>query len=253
MAENFDPKSRFSERAAYYARNRPRYPEEILRYLERELSFSRGSIVADVGSGTGIFSEMLLKNGNTVFGIEPNQDMRAIAEARLSAYPNFRSINGAAESTRLPDASVDLITAAQSFHWFDQPRTKAELQRILRRSGWVVLVWNNRRTTTPFLQAYDELLREAPIIRRRVRHEDIDEKMLHSFLGEFREVKLSNFQDLDYEGLVGRLLSASYAPLPGEPHYDRVIARLREIFDRYETDGQVRFEYETELYAGKLS
>lgn len=253
MGENSDPKKRFSERAAYYASNRPGYPEEILRYLERELSFSQDSTVADVGSGTGIFSEMLLKNGNTVFGIEPNQAMRTIAEARLSAYRNFRSINGTAESTTLQDESVDFITAAQSFHWFDQSRTKAEFKRILRKMGWVILVWNTRRTTTPFLQAYDELLKEAPIMRRRIRHEEIDEKLLRSFLGEFKEVKLSCFQDLDYEGLVGRLLSASYAPLPGEPDYDEVTGRLREIFATYETNGHVTFEYETELYAGRLS
>jgi SAM-dependent methyltransferase len=253
MARDFDPKKRFSEHAAYYARNRPRYPEEVLHYLGSELSFSRVSTVADVGSGTGIFSEMLLKNGNTVFGIEPNPEMRRIAEARLSEYPNFRSIDGTAESTTLPNGSVDFITAAQSFHWFDLPPAKAEFRRILGRNGWVVLVWNTRRTSTPFLRAYDRLLSEAPSVTRRIRHEDINEKMLRSFLGEFREVKLSNHQDLDYEGLVGRLLSASYAPLPGEPHYDNVIAKLRVIFEIYEIDGHVRFEYDTELYAGRLS
>jgi len=253
MAEGFDPEERFSEHAAYYAKNRPRYPVEILRYLESELSFSCVSTVADVGSGTGIFSEMLLKNGNTVFGIEPNQEMRKIAEAILSTYPNFRSINGTAESTTLPDQSVDFITAAQSFHWFDLPRTKPEFRRILRQNGWVVLVWNTRRTSTPFLQAYEQLLSEAPIVSRRVRHEDINEQTLRSFLGKFREVKLWNYQDLDYQGLVGRLLSASYAPLPGDPYYADVIAKLREIFERHEIEGLVRFEHVTELFAGQLS
>jgi SAM-dependent methyltransferase len=253
VVEDFDPRERFSEHAAYYARNRPRYPGEVLHYLESELSFSNVSIVADVGSGTGIFSEMLLKNGNAVFGIEPNREMRKIAEARLSRYPNFQSINGTAESTTLPDERVDFITAAQSFHWFDLPRTRLEFRRILRKNGWVVLAWNTRRTTTPFLRAYERLLSEAPVMSRRVRHEDINEKTLRSFLGEFREATLSNYQDLDYEGLVGRLLSTSYAPLPGEPHYDEIIAKLREIFERHEIDGHVRFEYDTELYAGQLS
>lgn len=252
MPEGSHPKERFSEHAAYYASSRPRYPRTILQYLESELSFSRGSTVADVGSGTGIFSEMLLENGNTVFGIEPNLEMRKIAEARLSGYPRFRSINGTAESTTLPDKSVHFITAAQSFHWFDLPRTRLEFRRILRKNGWVILVWNTRRTTTPFLQAYERLLSEAPIMNRRVRHEDFDEKTLRNFLGEFKEVKLSNHQDLDHEGLVGRLLSASYAPVPGEPHYQEVIAKLRRIFERHEIDGYIRFEYDTELYAGQL-
>jgi hypothetical protein len=196
---------------------------------------------------------MFLKNGNFVFGIEPNQDMRIMAEVTLSVYPNFRSINGSAESTTLPDDSVDFITAAQSFHWFDSSLAKVEFRRILSRVGWVILVWNTRKITTPFLQAYDQLLKGAAIAERRARHEDMNEATLRSFLGEYREVKLSNSQDLDYEGLIGRLLSASYAPLPSDPHHEQVVARLREIFEEHQVHGRVRFEYETELYAGQLS
>jgi len=183
--------------------------------------------VSDIGSGTGILSEILLKNGNIVFGIEPNEEMRRTAERSLSNYPNFRSINGSAESMGIPDTSVDFIIAAQSFHWFDPHRAKIEFRRVLKTEGWVVLIWNTRKSSTPFLRAYDELVKELSIVERRVRHEDLSSKTLRDFLGDYREVKLPNFQDLDYEGLVGRILSASYTPLPGEPQHDQVMMRLR--------------------------
>jgi SAM-dependent methyltransferase len=111
-----DSKKRFSNRAAYYAKYRPRYPEVILNFMEQQLGFSSVSVIADVGSGTGILSEMFLKHGNLVFGVEPNKEMRETAEAILAVYPHFRSVNGSAEATMLPAASVDFVMAAQSFH-----------------------------------------------------------------------------------------------------------------------------------------
>lgn len=230
---------------------RPSYPDALLRWLESESTFSRASIVADIGSGTGILSEMLLRNGNIAFGVEPNEDMRKTAERNLSAYANFRSINGSAESTGLSDESVDFVMAAQSFHWFEPIRAKAEFRRILRQTGWVVLIWNRRKTLTPFLRAYDQLVKGENIVERRVRHEDLTKETLRAFLGNYREVRLPNFQSLNYEGLVGRLLSASYTPLPGDPQHERVLSRLRSIFDRFQSDGYVTFEYETEVYAGQ--
>lgn len=250
-ALEIDPKKRFSKRAEYYSRYRPSYPDSLLRYLERELSFSQASVVADVGSGTGILSELLLRNGNRVFGVEPNEDMRRTAEATLVKFKNFRSISGSSESTTLENGSVDFITAAQSFHWFNPEQTRAEFRRILRDGGWVVLIWNTRETSTPFLQEYDQLVSWVSEWRR-IRHEDVSESMIRGFLGGYRAVKLTNSQKSDYEGLVGRLLSASYAPLPGEPLFDEMITKVSELFNRHEVDGVVTFEYETEVYAGQL-
>ena len=207
--------------------------------------------MADVGSGTGILCELLLKNGNRVFGVEPNGDMRRAAEANLAKYKNFRSISGSAESTTLEDGSVDFITAAQSFHWFDAEETRAEFRRILRDGGWVVLIWNTRKTSSPFLQAYDDLVSWLSD-DRRVRHEDVSAQALRSFLGDYRAVKLDNSQKSDYEGLVGRLLSASYAPLRGEPLFEEMITKVSELFNQHQVDGVVTFEYVTEVYAGQL-
>lgn len=219
--------------------------------MEQDLCFSQASVVADVGSGTGILSELLLKNGNRVFGVEPNEDMRRTAEANLAKYENYRSIGGSAESTTLENGSVDFITAAQSFHWFNPEQTRAEFRRILRHDGWVVLIWNTRRTSTPFLQAYDEVVSWISD-NQRVRHEDLSDQALRSFLGDYRAVKLDNSQELDYEGLVGRFLSASYAPLRGEPLFDEMIAKISDVFNRHQVDGVVTFDYVTEVYAGQL-
>jgi ubiquinone/menaquinone biosynthesis C-methylase UbiE len=220
--------------------------------LKQELCFSQASVVADVGSGTGILSELLLKNGNRVFGVEPNEDMRLIAEANLAEYRNFRSISGSAESTTLENGSVDFITAAQSFHWFNQEQTRGEFRRILRNGGWVVLIWNTRKTSTPFLRSYDELVSWVSD-NRRVRHEDVSDQALRSVLGkDYRTIKLDNSQKSDYAGLVGRLLSASYAPLRGEPLFHEMITKLSEVFNRHQVDGVVTFEYLTEVYAGQL-
>ncbi len=246
-----DPKDKFSKRAGYYSRYRPSYPESLLRYLERELHFSRASIVADVGSGTGILSELLLKNGNRVFGVEPNEDMRRTAEANLAKYKNFTSITGSAESTTLESRSVDFVAAAQSFHWFNPEKTRAEFSRILRDPGWVVLVWNIRKASTPFLQGYDELVNWVSE-GKRVLGDDVTEATIRSFLGDYRTVKLTNSQKLDYDGLIGRLMSASYASLPGQPIFEEMMTRISALFNKHQVDGSVTFQYETEVYAGRL-
>lgn len=248
-----DPRRRFSGRAEYYDVYRPKYPETLLTYLRETLSLSPRSVVADIGSGTGILTELLLKNGNTVLAIEPNHDMRMTAEARLSGYPTFKSINASAESTTLPNDSVDFIIAAQSFHWFQPEPTNLEFRRILRLNGWVVLIWNTRKTSTPFLQAYDSLVAWIAGHRKnRVKHEDFTDSAVTEFLGRCEAVKLENSQRLDFDGLAGRLMSASYSPLPGQELYQDLIGRARELFDRYEKNGTVEFLYWTEVYAGKL-
>jgi SAM-dependent methyltransferase len=247
-----DPKSRFSGRAEYYAAYRPKYPDTLLNYLERHLPFSRRSVVADVGSGTGILTELFLRNGNTVFGIEPNGDMRRVAEANLSHYSGFTSVNGSAESTTLQNNSVDFITAAQSFHWFQLKETRAEFRRILKKTGWAVLVWNTRKTSTPFLRAYEELVNWTAG-EKRVRHEDLTETVISQFLGEHLAVKLDNSQQLDLRGMIGRVLSSSYSALPGESTHEDFVKKARGLFKRYQRNGFVEIEYWTEVYAGQLT
>src|SRR5271170_7373092 len=142
---------RFSSRVDNYVRYRPGYPSEVLDLLKKTCGLTADSVIADVASGTGIFTRILLENGNRVFGVEPNADMRRAGEEYLASYERFTSVAGTAEATSLPDHSVDIVTAAQAAHWFDRAKARAEFVRILKSGGWAVLIWNERQTdTTPF-------------------------------------------------------------------------------------------------------
>lgn len=246
---------RFSDRVENYVRYRPGYPLAVLRLLERECALTPASIVADIGSGTGLLARLFCENGNRVFGVEPNQPMRAAGEQWLQGYTNFTTVVGTAEATTLPHQNVDFITAAQSFHWFDRGRARLEFQRILRPAGWVVLVWNSRRlTSTPFLAAYENLLLDFGTDYKQVRHE-IVEANIASFFGSssFRHARFDNYQLLDYEGIKGRLLSSSYVPNEKHPRYQRMLEELQRVFDRHADQGRVRVEYDTKMYYGRLS
>jgi len=249
-----DSVRRFSSRAEAYAKYRPSYPREIVDLLYAECGLTREAVLADVGSGTGILSELLLQNGFQVYAVEPNQNMREAAERLLASYPRFKSVPGTAEDTTLADHSVDLITAGQAFHWFDQARAAREFLRILRPEGWVALIWNERRLeTSDFLRAIEELLVRFGTDYLQVRHENVY-KDIAAFFGKsaFRLASFENLQYLDYEGLEGRICSASYSPDPGHPDLESMLANLRAIFETYNQDGKVTIEYDTRVYYGKM-
>ncbi len=248
-----NPTTRFTDRVANYVRYRPGYPAEIIPYLSEAIGLGPADIVADVGAGTGISTRLFLDHGNVVFAVEPNAAMRAAAEAELARYPNFRSIAARAEATGLAQASVDLVAAAQAFHWFDRPAARAEFARILRPGGWVVLLWNVKLTdATPFLRDYEALLVEFGTDYTAVRHENVTDTELAAFFGQgYSSRTFPNAQRLDYAGLEGRLLSASYAPGPEHPDHAPMLAALRRIFDARQVGGQVVLEYETRVYSGR--
>jgi SAM-dependent methyltransferase len=247
--------SRFSDRVEHYVRYRPGYPVEVLATLKCECGFTPADVIADIASGTGIWTRTLLENGNRVFGVEPNKEMREAGERLLASFPNFTSLNGTAEATPLPDHSVDFVTAAQAGHWFNRERARQEFLRILKPGGWLVLLWNERRTdSTPFLRAYEQLLLDYGTDYQEVRHERIA-SAIHEFYGTipFHERVLAMRQEFDYAGLEGRLLSSSYAPGPAHPNHSSMLRELRRIFDAHNARGRVRFEYDTRLYFGHLS
>jgi SAM-dependent methyltransferase len=250
-----DTIGRFSERVANYIAYRPKYPAVVAEFLRAELGLSTASVVADVGSGTGILSELLLRAGCTVFGVEPNEAMRRAAEELLQAQPNFKSVNGTAEATTLADASVDFVTAGQAFHWFDGVRARVEFRRILKPAGRVVLIWNMRRTdTTPFLRDYEKLLREFGTDYAQVNCEQLPEERIAEFFGgAYQQRSFDNEQVFDYEGVRGRLLSSSYVPLTGQPNHEAMLAELRRIFDLHERAGRVTIEYDTKVFYGRLA
>src|SRR5262245_28285554 len=246
-----DVTQRFSSRVENYVKYRPGYPQGIVETLRNECALTSDSIIADVGSGTGILTEMLLRNGNLVYGIEPNREMREAAEGLLKYYPRFRSVASRAEETTLPDHSVDFITAGQSFHWFDREKTRVEFARILKPQGWVTLIWNERvTTTTPFLVAYEQLLKEYSTDYERIDHRQINDDVIRDFFGSdrFRLKRFNNSQVFDYEGVKGRLLSSSYAPEADHPNHKPMLEELEKIFRAYQDDGKVVFEYVAQMY-----
>jgi len=251
-----DHTGRFSTRVNDYVKYRPGYPPAILRLLEEECGLDSTSVVADVGSGTGILSELFLKNGNRVYGVEPNREMREAGERLLSAYTNFESVDGRAEATTLDDDSVDFVTAGQAFHWFDPASARAEFTRILRPGGWVVLAWNDRRTSgTPFLEEYERLLLEHGTDYREVSAKYAEESMLAALYGpsEMKRKTFDNEQVFDFEGLRGRLASASYAPEPGHPKHGPMMRALEDLFRRHERGGRVSVAYDTRVFYGRLA
>jgi SAM-dependent methyltransferase len=250
-----DPTRRFSSRVENYIRYRPTYPQSVVALLRDECGLTRESVVADIGSGTGILSELFLRNGNRVYGVEPNREMRESGELQLAAYDNFVSVEGRAEATTLAGESVDFVTAGQSFHWFDIEGARREFARVLREGGWVVLIWNDRRTEgTPFLEDYERLLSDYGTDYHEVSEGWANDEVIHRFFGAGR-VTLKSFENrqvFDFDGLKGRLMSASYAPEPGHPNFLPMMQMLASIFERYADDGKVTVEYDTKVFYGRL-
>jgi len=248
-----DPVKRFSKRVETYSKYRPGYPPAVVDFLTAQCGLSPDSVIADVGSGTGILSELFLKNGNQVFGVEPNREMREAGERILADYSSFKSVEGSAESTSLSDKSVDFITAAQAFHWFDHERTRTEFARILKPYGWIILLWNERRTdSTPFLRDYEELLLAYGTDYKEVRHENVYESIAAFFAPQTINLQsFENKQVFDYDGLKGRLVSSSYVPAPGQPHFAEMLDALQILFELHQEDGHVVVEYDTRVYYGR--
>jgi SAM-dependent methyltransferase len=245
---------RFSTRVENYVRYRPGYPPEIIELLRNECGLTQASVVADIGSGTGKLSELFLENRNLVFGVEPNSAMRAAGETLLGSYESFRSVDGAAEATTLLPNSVDFMVAGQAFHWFDPIAAKIECDRILKPAGWAVLIWNERQVdTTPFLRAYEQLLLSLSTDYPVVRHENAEAAISTFFAPVIPKHKeIPNLQEFDLEGLEGRLFSSSYTPEAGDPGFEPMRERLREIFSSYQQGGIVRFEYVTRVFYGPM-
>ena len=213
-----DPKTRFTDRVDDYVRYRPGYPREVIDLLVRECGLGPATVVADLGSGTGILSKLLLESGARVLGVEPNAAMRAAAERDLHGLPRFQTVDGSAEATGIDPSSVDLVTAAQAFHWFEPTRARAELTRILRSPGFVALIWNNR-APTPFNVEYEAMLdRFAPDYAGVRERDRSPEPKMRAFYApaDLHRASFPNRQRFDELGLRGRLMSSSYAPREGD-------------------------------------
>jgi SAM-dependent methyltransferase len=249
-------KNRFSNRVADYLRYRPHYPQGVLDFLRSRSGLSPAHTIADIGSGTGFLSELFLKNGNEVLGVEPNQEMREAGEEYLAAYPRFTSVNGSAEATTLPDSCVDFVAAGQAFHWFQPQPTRREFARIVRPGGWVAILWNDRtQSTTGFAVSYEDVLVRFGTDYTRVKDSYPQMKDIRAFFGHenFLTHELPNFQDFDLESLRGRLRSSSYVPSEGEPKFAEMMVALDALFAAHQQDGRVVMEFSTCVHLGQLT
>ena len=246
--------NRFSNRVENYVKYRPRYPEAAIDYIMRVGNLSRDSTIADVGCGTGFSAEPFAQRGCNVYGLEPNDAMRAAAEELLVPYPNFHSRNATAEQTGLTAGAVDAILCAQAFHWFDQTRAQMEFRRIAKPKALLVLMWNARLTNTPFLAAYDRLLQTYATDYNQVNHENITDAEIRQFIGhEMQTATFPNEQRFTLEGLFGRLLSSSYVPTEGQTGHSELFAGVSNLFQEHQKEGQVSLLYETRVYSGRLN
>jgi SAM-dependent methyltransferase len=253
-----DPARSFGAKAADYAAFRPDYPAEAVERISRWLGGDRRRDIADVGSGTGMFSAQLLEAGHRVFAVEPDPQMRRAAEQALSGRAGFVSLDGCAEATGLEAASVDLVTAAQSLHWFDPERARAEFARILRRGGGLAALWNERRCNgTLFLSELDALLRamQADIVGGRSCYDVSISAIVARFFGgaPYDCVSMPHRHRLARRRLVGRVMSSSFAPGADHPRHGHWRAALDVLFERHAEDGAVSMEYDTVVVRGVLA
>lgn len=261
----------FTQRVENYVKYRPHYPQAVLELLKSECGLTSTHIIADVGSGTGFLAELFLENGNPVFGIEPDPDMRAAAEYYLQSFPNFTSIAAPAETTTLSNQSVDFLTAGQAFHWFNIGRTKKEFTRVLKTNGWVVVVWNARRTSgTPFLVALEEFWQTKQFWKKsssrqtaqqlertqmyRLNRELVEQELLIPFFesGGFNEKVFENPMICDIHSFKGQVLSGAPALEPDDPYYVVMLETLERIFQTHQANEVVTIEYNVYVIYGQL-
>lgn len=252
--DRYNSTRRFSDRVDDYVKYRPRYPEAVLDILRAACGLEPHWTVADVGSGTGFLSELFLRNGNRVYGVEPNREMREAGEKLHGGFRNFVSVDGRAEATTLADACVELVVAGQAFHWFEPVATRGEWSRILKPAGWIGIVWNHRqREASSFMREYGGFMDCHGYKRAgQQRLPDHDIAATRAFLGAGCELHTcANRQVLDWAGLVGRTHSNSRIPLPGRPGHAVMLADLRRLFDAYQEGGTVTIEYQTNVFVGR--
>ena len=247
-----DYTTRFDGKGEIYAKARPKYAAALFEYFRNTLHIPAGSVFADVGSGTGIFTEQLLHCGYRVFAVEPNADMRKQAEERLSGYEGFQSVSGSDADMKIPAHSVDYITAAQAFHWFDAESFRRECRRVLKPGGKVILVYNSRDENAACTKALAALRRSFTPEFHGFSNGISDEACRAFFAGKCDIFRTDNMQVYDRQGYLNRVLSSSYSLKESDVRYAEYLNEINEIFDRFSAEGQITVPTETVAYVGEV-
>lgn len=245
---------KFDRKGKVYAKARPDYPKALFEFLISEQMLGKEKDMADIGSGTGIFTAQLSPFVKTVFAIEPNDDMRNKAEDRFKPYPNIASVNATAENTTLPNTSVDLITVAQAFHWFDRKAFKNECKRILKPNGKILLVWNDRDISSNVIKdnfAVNKIF--CPNFKGSSNGIDFSKDAFKDFFdGEYEMTEFDNCLVYERDAFIARSLSSSYSPKKNDPAYDEYVKALESVFEKHQTNGTVKYPYITRCYIGTV-
>ncbi len=255
-----DATQRFTDRVESYRLHRPRYPVEIVDWLRDHCGLHPGAGIVDVAAGTGLLAEIFLVRGYAVTAVEPNDGMRAVCTSLARSFPKLQCVSGAAEKTGLPAHSADLVTVGQALHWFDLPNARAEFVRVLRPGGWCAVIYNERRMSgDAFHDGYERILREFGTDYEMVQRSYPQQGRLAEFFGaanvgagKMRQVTFPNAQELDLDGLKGRILSSSYMPQQGHPRYLAMLREIDALFAQCQKDGRVRMEYDCVVSSGQF-
>lgn len=245
---------KFDGKGQVYSKSRPTYPAAFIDFLYGQVGITKESTVADIGSGTGIHTRLLLEKGSRVMGVEPNEDMRKVAEKELVGFKNFVSIGAAAENTGLKASTVNFVTAAQSFHWFNRQLFKDECRRILTPTGKVILVWNHRDASAELVKENHEInskfCKDYKGFSGSMDRSDGKDDYGDFFDGEYTVKTFENNISFDLEGFTGRNLSSSYAPTQGDINYDPYVEAVKELFYKYSKNGVLYLPHFTRCYVG---
>ena len=245
----------FSNRAENYSKGRPGYAKGVSELLFNDI-LKPNDKIADIGSGTGIFAKAIIERGFDVFCVEPNEDMRTQAKKLFSGNPHFISVAASAETTTLTEHSINLVTAASAFHWFDTEKFHTECKRILKPNGILFTVANARDYTDPFTLRQHEICMELCKGFTSFRHGiNKSAPKLETLFG----INI-NYAEFDYpleyekEKFVQRSLSSSYAPEINTAAYQKYIEELWALMDEFAPDnGKITVPNVTVAYWGELS
>ena len=248
-----DNTQRFNKKVTNYIKYRPNYSPEMITTLINQIGLNSKSVVADIGAGTGIFTRQLADYVGSVYAVEPNIPMFEALEVLSKSNLNIVFINAPAESTTLPDNSVDCICVAQAFHWFDKDKTKREFKRILRKSGKVILIWNWPVINNIVIE-YDKLLTKyCPEFKGyNDDSKSFDKDYSGFFSNGYSHYEFENYQKLVKESFIGECLSSSYAPNSKDKYYHQLITDLNTFFEKYSKNEELLFPLKSHCFIGSV-